>query len=230
MVGVRKDIPTFDFTELDNIVKQYKLPNAKNDPYELTLGSTLCDIPKSATGIKDYWKYSPQGQKMVEMIGFCQDGKESLAKFRKKHPLLKISSTITEGRSWKNIPPELLSPRFKKIHDNPKIYRAPNFYRRFALGEIMGTITASAQPENCGITHPFLNRRLSIREIARIQSFPDDFNFPCNSITGSYKVIGNSVPPVFGWVIAKALKNHLKKYVGKKVTNGGGKKQGEFSW
>jgi DNA (cytosine-5)-methyltransferase 1 len=230
IVGVRKDIPNFDFDELDNVVKKFKLPNVKNDPYELTFGSVLCDIPKSATGLNDYWKYSPQGQKMVDMIGFCQDGKKTLSQFRKKYPLFKISPTITEGRSWKNIPPELLSPRFKKIHDNPKIYRAPNFYRRFALGEIMGTITASAQPENCGITHPYLNRRLSIREIARVQSFPDDFNFPYKSITGAYKVIGNAVPPIFGWVIAKALKNHLKKYMDKKISDGEIRKQEEFSW
>jgi DNA (cytosine-5)-methyltransferase 1 len=106
--------------------------------------------------------------------------------------------------------PEDMSDRFRKIWDNPKKYHAPNFYRRFALGEINGTITASAQPENCGITHPFENRRFTIREIARIQSFPDDFKFPYKSIANAYRVIGNAVPPVFGWVIAKALEKHLE--------------------
>lgn len=47
--------------------------------------------------------------------------------------------------------------------------------------------------------------------IARIQSFPDDFNFPYKSINGAYKVIGNAIPPVLGWVIAKALQEHLLK-------------------
>ena len=105
-----------------------------------------------------------------------------------------------------------MTPRFQKIWDDPVKYHAPNFYRRFALGEINGTITASAQPENCGITHPFLNRRFTIREIARIQSFPDGFDFPYKSISDAYKVIGNAVPPVFGWVLAKAIEKFLLNY------------------
>ena len=106
---------------------------------------------------------------------------------------------------WKNIPYELLSNRFKKIADDPKRYHAPNFFRRFAFGEINGTITASAQPENCGITHPVENRRYSVRECARIQSFPDDYRFGNIPLQSQYKVIGNAVPPVLGWVIAEAL-------------------------
>jgi DNA (cytosine-5)-methyltransferase 1 len=147
---------------------------------------------------------------MVDKIAPCKDGKEALAKFKKKVPLKKISETITTGRSWKNMSPTDMSERFLKIWNDPKKYHAPNFYRRFALGEINGTITASAQPENCGITHPFEDRRFSIREIARIQSFPDNFVFPYKTIANAYKVIGNAVPPIFGWVIAKALTKHIE--------------------
>lgn len=44
-------------------------------------------------------------------------------------------------------------------------------------------------------------RRLTIRECARLQSFPDNFIFPC-AASSAYKQIGNAVPPVFGWYIA----------------------------
>ena len=212
IIGVRKDIPAFDFEELNTVMRDMKLPNEVHDSYELTLGATLSDIPKNAHQANEYWKYSPQGQQMVDLIGPCVDGAKALKKFKAKKPFDEISKTITQGRSWKNISPDDLSLRFRKIYDNPKKYHAPNFYRRFALGEIAGTITASAQPENCGITHPFENRRMSLREIARIQSFPDDFVFPYTSIAGAYKVIGNAVPPVFAWVIARAMRNHLDKY------------------
>lgn len=47
-------------------------------------------------------------------------------------------------------------------------------------------------------------RRLSVRECARIQSFPDDFIFSC-SASQAYRQIGNAVPPVLGWHIARAL-------------------------
>ena len=210
IIGLRKDLGYFNFDELDNIVKEFDIPSSKKDDYELRLGSALCDIPKNAPQIDDYWQYSPSSQRMVDFIGPCIDGEESLSKFKKKIPLEEISKTISIGRSWKNMPYEKMSDRFKKIWDNPQKYRAPNFYRRFALGEINGTITASAQPENCGITHPFINRRFTLREIARIQSFPDDFKFDFTNIANAYKVIGNAVPPILGWVIARAIQEHLE--------------------
>jgi DNA (cytosine-5)-methyltransferase 1 len=210
IIGLRNDLDYFDFNLLEQIVAEYNLPNEIDNPYDLYLGSALCDIPKNAPQVNDFWKYSPGGQYMVDKIGPTEDGKESLEKFKKKIPLKKISDTISKGKSWKNMNPEDMSERFRKIWDNPKKYRAPNFYRRFALGEINGTITASAQPENCGITHPFENRRFTIREIARIQSFPDDFQFPYKTIANAYKVIGNAVPPIFAWVLAKALEKHLE--------------------
>jgi DNA (cytosine-5)-methyltransferase 1 len=215
MVGVKKELPMFEFDLMDKVVEEYGLPSAKKDSYELLLGSVLSDIPKDAPHFDEYWKYSPGAVYMVEEIGKCLDGLSALDKFRKRIPVEKISPTIAQGRSWKNMSPSRMMPRFKKIWDNPQIYRAPNFYRRFALGEINGTVTASAQPENCGITHPFEDRRFTIREIARIQSFPDDFVFPHKSINSAYKVIGNAVPPILGWVVAKSLQEHLRGHNGK---------------
>lgn len=210
IVGVREDLGVFDFSLLDKITQKHGLPAAHNSPYELYLGSVLSDIPEDAPQKDDYWKYSPSGQYMVDKIGVCLDGETALEKFTQKIPLEKISNTIKQGKSWKNMNPEDMSERFRKIWDDPKKYHAPNFYRRFALGEINGTIIASAQPENCGITHPFYNRRFTIREIARIQSFPDSFEFPYTSISNAYKVIGNAVPPILGWVVARALQCFLK--------------------
>ncbi len=115
---------------------------------------------------------------------------------------------IPEGGSWKDVPYEHLAPRFKKIRDDMKKYHSPNFYRRFSRDEICGTITASAQPENCGIIHPTENRRYTVREVARIQTFPDDFKFITDTprnITAMYKVIGNAVPVTLAYNIAKAI-------------------------
>ncbi len=211
MVGIRDDLPRFEFKELSDVARKFNLPSSKSaDHYELLLGSVLCDIPKDAPNYADIWSYSPSGQRMIELIGPCSDGKKALEKFKLHVPLAEISPTITTGRSWKQIPRDRMSPRFQKIFDDPKRYRAPNFYRRFALGEICGTITASGQPENSGITHPFENRRFTAREIARIQTFPDDFVFFSPPISAPYKVIGNAVPPVLGWTIARALFEHLR--------------------
>lgn len=148
---------------------------------KLTLKEVLRGLDEKADQ-REVWGFSPQASRMVPMI----------------------------TRSWKDIPYEFLPERLKKIRDQMQKYRSPNFYRRFNLEEINGTITASAQPENCGIIHPLEHRRYSVREIARIQSFPDSFKFEGRAISDKYKVIGNAVPPVLAHVIANSIYKHLK--------------------
>lgn len=166
----------------NDLHKKFRFPPTQTDKSCLTLRHVVMDIPSTVPD-QVYWPYSPQAQSMVEKI--------------------------PQGGSWKSIPYENLSPRFQRIRDDMKRYHAPNFYRRFSLDEINGTITASAQPENCGITHPLHNRRYTIREIARIQTFPDDFHFITDSpknIVAMYKVIGNAVPCHLAEVIALAIR------------------------
>ena len=55
-----------------------------------------------------------------------------------------------------------------------------------------------------------LYRRLSVRECARIQTFPDDFKFYYTDVSNAYKMIGNAVPVKLAEVIAKAVKNALE--------------------
>ena len=117
----------------------------------------------------------------------------------------KLVVHIPEGGSWKSVPRRHLPDRLKKIQDNMERYHSPNFYRRFARHEVMGTVTATSSPENSGILHPIENRRYSVREIARFQSFPDDFIFYGTSVSSMYRQIGNAVPPLLAKVIADSL-------------------------
>ena len=55
-----------------------------------------------------------------------------------------------------------------------------------------------------------LYRRLSVREVARLQGFPDDFQFIYQNINDAYKMIGNAVPVNLAYEIAVAIKNHLE--------------------
>lgn len=64
-------------------------------------------------------------------------------------------------------------------------------------------------------------RRLSVRECARIQTFPDDFVFKYNSISSAYKMIGNAVPVKLAQIIAKKI--HEDLFINKeklKIENG----------
>lgn len=151
---------------------------------QLTLQHIL-DVPDAVENNID-WPFSPQALNMIEHI--------------------------PEGGSWKDVPYENLAPRFQRIRDDMKKYHSPNFYRRFSRNEICGTMTASAQPENCGIIHPTENRRYTVREVARIQTFPDDFRFITDSIrniTAMYKVIGNAVPVNLAYNMASAIMNQV---------------------
>lgn len=56
----------------------------------------------------------------------------------------------------------------------------------------------------------YLYRRMSIREVARIQGFPDDFKFIYNKVDNAYKMIGNAVPVNLAYEIALAIKKVLE--------------------
>ena len=60
-----------------------------------------------------------------------------------------------------------------------------------------------------------LYRRLSIRECARIQGFPDDFKFIYENLNDGYKMIGNAVPVNLAYHIANQIKKYLEKIITK---------------
>ena len=59
-------------------------------------------------------------------------------------------------------------------------------------------------------SHEHLYRRLSVRECARIQSFPDEHIFYYKNLTAGYKMVGNAVPPYLAYCLAKEIQKHLR--------------------
>ena len=55
-----------------------------------------------------------------------------------------------------------------------------------------------------------LYRRLSVREAARIQTFPDSFIFTYNNINAGYKMVGNAVPVNLAYIVAKSILPYIK--------------------
>ena len=74
----------------------------------------------------------------------------------------------------------------------------------------MPSFTIRANPRSRIQFHYKLNRRLTMRECARMQTFPDDFVFPFSSLTTTIKQIGNAVPPMLSSVIAESIQNFLE--------------------
>jgi DNA (cytosine-5)-methyltransferase 1 len=112
-------------------------------------------------------------------------------------------SHIPEGGNWKDIPANLLPPRFFscRLTDHSTTYARLRWdHPSFTLTSLFGNVTAGA------FTHPGQNRALTVREGARLHGFPDRFQFlgPLNS---QYRQIGNAVPPI----LARAFGRHILK-------------------
>ncbi|HEV2454630.1 MAG TPA: DNA cytosine methyltransferase [Verrucomicrobiae bacterium] len=92
-------------------------------------------------------------------------------------------------------------------------YDKENFkdrYTRQHRNESCSTIVAHLSKDGLMFIHPTQNRSLTPREVARVQSFPDWFEFPI-ARTHQFRVIGNAVPPLVGEAIGIAVKDYLEK-------------------
>lgn len=81
---------------------------------------------------------------------------------------------------------------------------------RMKKSEQAVTITTRFDTPSSGqFTHPFLNRAITVREAARIQSFPDSFIFYGNK-GSQMKQVGNAVPPLLAKAVAEKIKEYLE--------------------
>ena len=78
-------------------------------------------------------------------------------------------------------------------------------YTRQHRNELCSTIVAHLSKDGLMFIHPTQNRSLTPREAARVQSFPDRFQFPVSRMH-QFRVIGNSVPPL----VAEAVKTFAR--------------------
>lgn len=73
--------------------------------------------------------------------------------------------------------------------------------------------TIRANPKSRVQFHYSLDRRLTVRECARIQTFPDDFGFKFSK-TVNISQIGNAVPPIMAYLVAQSVEQYLDKIGG----------------
>lgn len=76
--------------------------------------------------------------------------------------------------------------------------------RRLSYDEPSLTLTCSPAQKQTERCHPEETRPLTVREYARIQTFPDDWEF-IGSMTNQYKQIGNAVPVNLSYAVARSL-------------------------
>lgn len=114
----------------------------------------------------------------------------------------RVMQLVPEGGDWRNLPENVAREYMKGSYNlgGGKTGMA----RRLSMDEPSLTLTcapAQKQTERC---HPYETRPLTVREYARIQTFPDDWRF-CGNLTAQYKQIGNAVPVNLAWAIGRSL-------------------------
>ena len=114
--------------------------------------------------------------------------------------LINIMNTLKEGQSKNDLPEDI---RPKSGYGNT--------YAKLWWDKPGTTITRNfSTPSSARCIHPRDSRAMSIREGARIQSFPDNYQF-YGSATMKRLEIGNAVPPLLSRAIAKEMLKALKK-------------------
>lgn len=107
---------------------------------------------------------------------------------------------IPQGGSWRDIPIDLLPEGMKRAKRSDHTKR----YGRLSWEGFASTILTKCDPHWGAYFHPCQNRTLTVREAARLQSFPDWFDFQ-GSRTEQYIQVGNAVPPLLGRAVARAI-------------------------
>jgi DNA (cytosine-5)-methyltransferase 1 len=108
---------------------------------------------------------------------------------------------LGEGQTYLDLPERLRRYRSDVFTDK---------YKRLSWSQLCRSITAHIAKDGYWYIHPQQHRTLSIREAARVQSFPDEFRF-AGTQSHRYRQIGNAVPVLLGEAIGRSVLQGLER-------------------
>lgn len=114
-----------------------------------------------------------------------------------------VMKLVPAGGCWIDLPEDIQKSYMGQSYFSSGGKRG--IARRLSMDEPSLTLTTSPNQKQTERAHPIDNRPLNIREYARIQTFPDQYQFN-GSIAQQYKQIGNAVPVKLAYHIAQAVK------------------------
>lgn len=180
-VGVRTG-QAFDFSAIP-LKEPVTIKDTLSDIYNQDADGPYLTEPQSA-----YQHYLRQNSNTLTNHELRTHASDKLARIK----------TVPQGENWRAIPKHLYGNRnfSEKTHANE--------YRRLHEDEQSGTIVSKLSQ-----IHPIHHREITVREGARIQSFPDNFIFK-GPRTKQALQVGNAVPPLLSQAIAQELINYLE--------------------
>lgn len=193
-----------DVREIDDFEKEIisEIEQIESQYSPKTLRDVIYDLPRYESG---------EGADIAELNGKPLYN-HTVFKYRADN-LARLQHVPYNG-GLQDIPDELLSNHLKKMKAGG--YGSggfvKNLYGRLDWDKPSGTIVAGIKKITCGrFFHPECNRLLTVREAARLQSFPDDYLVKGGMID-QYTIIGNAVPPRFAEIIGIALTTIYERY------------------
>lgn len=169
---------------------------------KITVNDAIGDLPDLVNGQQtetmSYKVYANKASKYARIMR--KGSKRSRQNYvsRNADYVIERYAYIGQGKNWEAIPDELMQNYANKANCHSGIYR------RLRANE--PSVVISNYRKNM-LIHPFQNRGLSVREAARLQSFPDKYIFK-GSLMHIQQQIGNAVPPL----LAKAVFEKILEY------------------
>lgn len=201
IVGWRKDIQ-FSFPELKPIVHNYTIEDIFSDLSPLTPGQVI-----------NKGKYRKQPSEYLKQFDLSNGVDFYTQHISRPHNSNDLEIYKIAIQKWEDENKRL------KYTDIPKKLRTQkntdSFLDRFKVVDGKGishTVVAHISKDGHYYIHPSINqcRSISVREAARIQSFPDNFFFE-GSRTAAFRQIGNAVPPLLSLALANGIKKQFQK-------------------
>lgn len=168
----------------------------------VTIDDAIGDLPRLRNGEESdmsEYAFAPLSEYQRELRGGV-NGVHNHSAARLSKVNLERLKHIPQGGSWRDIPVDLLPTGMKRAKRSDHTKR----YGRLSWDGLASTILTKCDPHWGAYFHPDQDRTLTVREAARLQSFPDWFEFK-GSRTDQYVQVGNAVPPLLGRAIANAI-------------------------
>lgn len=216
IIGVREDIAGYFASGLDAAKRAFA---AKSTPYTPTLWDAIGDLPSLAAGEgEDQREYdlSKRERFLSQRSIAARHYLEQVLEISKADQLtghkarphnnrdLRDFARLREGETG-----DAAINRGEKMEFPYDRSVFLDRYKRQHREQLCSTIVAHLAKDGLMFIHPTQNRSLTPREAARIQSFPDWFQFPV-ARTHQFRLIGNAVPPLVAEAVGEELRSFLE--------------------